>query len=108
MENLKTIAVSGAADKRESVLSERLSEQYQMLLFDKDPKALSDIYDSLLANNHNINIEKMSCERQLGSRYHYSFWFCINERVVRKVKKVATAKIIIIMENDDEFTKSIK
>jgi hypothetical protein len=30
-----------------------------------------------------------------------------DEEVVRKVKKVATAKIIIIMENDDEFTKSI-
>jgi hypothetical protein len=43
----------------------------------------------------------------LGSRYHYSFWFCNDEEVVRKVKKVATAKIIIIMENDDEFTKSI-
>jgi hypothetical protein len=42
----KTIAVIGAADKRNFVLRE-LSEQYQMLLFDKDPKALSDIYDSL-------------------------------------------------------------
>jgi hypothetical protein len=31
--------------------------------------------------------------------------FFNDEEVVRKVKKVATAKIIIIMENDDEFTK---
>jgi hypothetical protein len=53
----KTIAVIGAADKEISSVESCL-EQYQMLLFDKDPKALSDIYDSLLANNHNINIEK--------------------------------------------------
>jgi hypothetical protein len=34
------------------------------------------------------------------------FWFCVNA-VVEKIKEVATAKIIIIMENDDDFTKSI-
>jgi hypothetical protein len=44
----------------------------------------------------------------LGSRYYYSFWFCVNDAaVVEKIKEVATAKIIIIMENDDDFTKSI-
>jgi hypothetical protein len=44
----------------------------------------------------------------LGSRYYYSFWFCINDAaVVEKIKEVATAKIIIIMENEDEFTSSI-
>jgi hypothetical protein len=39
--------VIGAADKRNFAVLRELSEQYQMLLFDKDPKALSDIYDSL-------------------------------------------------------------
>jgi hypothetical protein len=43
----------------------------------------------------------------LGSRYYYSFWFCVNDAaVVEKIKEVATAKIIIIMENDDDL-KSI-
>jgi hypothetical protein len=110
MENLKTIAVIGAADKRNFDVLRELSERYQLLLFDKNPKALSDIYDSLLANNPNINIEKMSCATDASWEADIIILsgFCINdEEIVRKVKKVATAKIIIIMENDDEFTKSI-
>jgi hypothetical protein len=87
MENLKTIAVIGAADKRNFVLRE-LSEQYQMLLFDKDPKALSDIYD-LLWQHHNINIEKMSCATDASWEADIIILsgFCNDEEVVRKVKR---------------------
>ena len=87
-----------------------LSEHYQLLLFDKDPKALSDVHDSLLANNRHINIEKMSCATDASWEADIVILSgcCINdEEIVQKIKKVATAKIIIIMENDDEFTKSI-
>ena len=110
MQNIKTIAVIGASDKKNFAVLRELSEHYQLLLFDKDPKALSDVHDSLLANNRNINIEKMSCATDASWEADIVILSgcCINdEEIVRKIKKVATAKIIIIMENDDEFTKSI-
>ncbi|MFT6717557.1 MAG: ribosomal protein L18E, partial [Saprospiraceae bacterium] len=110
MQNVKTIAVIGAADKRNLTVLKELSDRYQMLLFDKNSKALSDICDSLLTNNRNVNIEKMSCATDASWEADIIILsgFCINDaEIVRKVQKVATAKIIIIMENDDEFTKSI-
>jgi hypothetical protein len=110
MQNVKTIAVIGASDKRNLTVLKELSEQYQMLLFDKDPEALSEIYDSLLVNNRSAKIEKMDCATNASWEADIIILsgFCINdEETVQKIKKVATAKIIIIMENDDEFTKSI-
>jgi hypothetical protein len=110
MQNVKTIAVIGASDKRNFAVLKELSERYQVLLFDKNPKALSDTYDSLLANNHHVNIEKMSCATDASWEADIIILsgFCINDaEIVRKIKKVATAKIVIIMENDEEFTKSI-
>lgn len=110
MQNVKTIAVIGASDKRNFTVLKELSEQYQMLLFDKDPVALSEIYDSLLVNNRNAKIEKMACATNASWEADIIILsgFCINdEETVQKIKKVATAKIVIIMENDDEFSKSI-
>lgn len=110
MQNVKTIAVIGASDKRNFTVLRELSERYQMLLFDKDPVAISEIYDSLLANNRNVTIEKMACATDASWEADIIILsgFCINdEETIQRIKKVATAKIIIIMENDDEFTKSI-
>lgn len=104
------MAVIGASDKRNFTVLKELSEHYQLLLFDKDPKALSDVHDSLLAKNRNINIEKMSCATDASWEADIIILsgFCINDaEIVQKIKEVATAKIMIIMENDDEFTKSI-
>lgn len=110
MQNVKTIAVIGASDKRNFTVLKELSERYQMLLFDKDPEALSEIYDSLLVNNRNGKIEKMACATNASWEADIIILsgFCINdEETVQRIKKVATAKIIIIMENDDEFSRSI-
>lgn len=110
MQNIKTIAVIGASDKKNFAVLKELAEHYQLLLFDKDPKSLSDVHDSLLANNRNSNIEKMSCATDASWEADIIILsgFCINDaEIIQKIKKVATAKIIIIMENDDEFTKSI-
>lgn len=104
------MAVIGASDKRNFTVLKELSEHYQLLLFDKDPKALSDVHDSLLAKNRNINIEKMSCATDASWEADIIILsgFCINDaEIVQKIKEVATAKIMIVMENDDEFTKSI-
>ncbi|SDY01813.1 hypothetical protein [Flavobacterium degerlachei] len=110
MQNIKTVAVIGASDKRNFTVLRELSERYQMLLFDKDPVGLSEIYDSLLANNHNVIIEKMACATDASWEADIIILsgYCINDQeTIQRIKKVATAKIIIIMENDDEFTKSI-
>lgn len=110
MQNVKTIAMIGASDKRNFTVLKELSERYQMLLFDKDPIALSEIYNSLLANNRNITIEKMACATDASWEADIIILsgFCIDDQeTIQRIKKVATAKIIIIMENDDEFTKSI-
>ena len=110
MLNIKTIAVIGASDKRNFPVLKELSARYQMLLFDKNIKALSDIHKILLQENHHGSIEKMNCPTNASWEADLIILsgFCINDaEVVQNVKKVATAKIVIIMENDDEFTKSI-
>jgi hypothetical protein len=112
MQNVRTIAVIGAAEKRNFPVLKELSEHYQLLLFDKNPKALSAIHESLLAQNRHGFIEKMDCAVNASWEADIIIilsGFCINDAaVVEKIKEVATAKvIIIIMENEDEFTTSI-
>lgn len=110
MQNIRTIAVIGAAEKRNFTVLKELSEQYQLLLFDKNQKALSDIHESLLSQNRHGYMEKMDCAVNASWEADIIILsgFCINDAaVVEKIKEVATAKIIIVMENEDEFTSSI-
>ncbi|MBE0393385.1 MULTISPECIES: hypothetical protein [unclassified Flavobacterium] len=110
MQNIKTIAVIGASDKRNFAVLNELAARYQMLLFDNNEKALLEIHQALLAQNRYAKIEKMACATNASWEADIIILsgFCINDsNVVQKIKKVATAKTIIIMENDDEFTKSI-
>jgi hypothetical protein len=110
MENVRTIAVIGASEERNFPILKELSERYHLLLFDDNQKALSQIHESLVAQNRHGVIEKMNCA--LNASWEADIiilsGFCVNDAaVVEKIKEVATAKIIIIMENDDDFTKSI-
>jgi hypothetical protein len=110
MENIRTIAVIGASEERNFSILKELSERYHLLLFDNNKQALTDIHESLVAQNRHGEIEKMDCA--LSASWEADIiilsGFCVNDAVVvEKIKEVATAKIIIIMENDDDFTKSI-
>lgn len=110
MQNIRTIAVIGAADKRNFLVLKELSERYQLLLFDKNQKALSAIYESLVVQNRHGYIEKMDCAVNASWEADIIILsgFCSNDSaVVEKIKEVATAKIIIIIENEDEFATSI-
>ena len=110
MQNSKTIAVIGASDKRNFTVLKQLSTRYQLLLFDKDEKALSEIHNALLLENRYASIEKMTCPTNASWEADIIILsgFCINDTdIIHNIKNVATAKIVIIMENDDEFTKSI-
>lgn len=110
MQNVKTIAVIGASDKRNFAVLNELASRYQLLLFDRNENALSEIHQALMAQNRYASIEVMSCAINASWEADIIILsgFCINDpEVVQKIKNVATAKTIIIMENDDEFTKSI-
>jgi hypothetical protein len=110
MQNIKTIAVIGASDKRNLAVLHELATRYQLLLFDTNEKALSVIYQELLVENRYATIEQMFCavDASWEADIIILSGFCINDsQVVQKIKNVATAKTIVIMENDDEFTKSI-
>lgn len=110
MQNVKTIAVIGASDKRNFAVLNELATRYQLLLFDSNEKALSEIYQSLILQNRYAAIEQMPCAINASWEADIIILsgLCINDaEVVQKIKNVATAKTIIIMENDDEFTKSI-
>lgn len=110
MQNVKTIAVIGASDKRNFTVLNELATRYQLLLFDNNEKALSEIYQALLVQNRYATIEQIPCAVNASWEADIIILsgFCIKDaEVVQKIKKVATAKTIIIMENDDEFTKSI-
>lgn len=110
MENIRTIAVIGASEKINFPVLKELSDHYHLLLFDKDQKALSDIHESLVAKNRHSVIEKMDCavDASWEADIIILSGFCINDTTfIEKIKEVATAKIIIIMENEDEFTLSI-
>ncbi len=110
MQNIKSIAVIGVSDQRNFKLLQQLSERYQILLFDKNPAILSEVHNSLLAKNRYASIEKMDCpvDASWEADIIILSGFCINDsETVQKIKEVATAKIVIILENDDEFTKSL-
>jgi hypothetical protein len=110
MENVRTIAVIGASEERNFPVIKELSERYHLLLFDKNEDALSDIHERLVAQNRHGNIEKMNCAINASWEADIiilSGLYVNDEDVVEKIKEVATAKIIIIMENEDDFTKSI-
>lgn len=110
MQNIKTIAVIGASDKRNFAVLNELAARYQLLLFDKNEQALSEIHQAVLSKNRYAYIEKMPCATNASWEADLIILsgFCINDAtVVQTIKEVATAKIIVIMENDDEFTKSI-
>lgn len=110
MQNVKTIAIIGASDKRNFAVLNELATRHHLLLFDNNEKALSEIYQALSLKNRYAAIEKMPCAVNASWEADIIILsgLCINDSdVVQKIKKVATAKTIIIMENDDEFTKSI-
>jgi hypothetical protein len=110
MHNVRTIAVIGASEERNFLVLKELSQRYQLLLFDKNEKALTYIHEKLLVANRYSYIEKMNCAVNASWEADVIILcgFCINdEQIVRKIKEVATGKIIIIMENDDDFIKSI-
>lgn len=110
MQNIKSIAVIGASDKRNFAVLNGLATRYQLLLFDNNEKALSEIHQALLQENRYASIEQMPCAVNASWEADIIILsgFCINDsQIVQKIKNVATAKTIIIMENDDEFTKSI-
>lgn len=110
MQNVKSIAVIGVSEKRNLKVLQQLSEHHQILLFDKNPTTLSEVYNSLLAKNRFASIEKMDCPIEASWEADIIILsdFCTNDsQIVQKIKEVATAKVVIIMENDDEFTKSI-
>lgn len=110
MENIRTIAVIGASEKRNFPVFKELAEHYQLLLFDKNEKALSDIYESLIVKNRHDYIEKMDCAVSASWEADIIILsgFCVSDlAAIEKIKEVATGKTIIIMENEDDFTKSI-
>jgi hypothetical protein len=110
MENIRTIAVIGASEERNFPILKELSERYHLLLFDKNENALLEIRERLVAQNRHGYIEKMNCAVNASWEADIiilSGLYVNDEDVVEKIKEVATAKIIIIMENEDDFTKSI-
>jgi hypothetical protein len=110
MQNIKSIAIIGASDKRNFAVLTGLATRYQLLLFDNNEKALAEIHQALLQENRYASIEQMPCAVNASWEADIIILsgFCINDsQIVQKIKNVATAKTIIIIENDDEFTKSI-
>jgi hypothetical protein len=90
---------------REISVLNRLAGRYQMLLFDNNEIALSDIYHSLLLQNRYAKVEKMPCAVNAsweadviilsGFVLMISKWF--------KDHKSSNSKTIIIMENDEFY-----
>lgn len=110
MLNIRTVAVIGASEIRNFPVLKELAEHYQLLLFDKNQKELSAIHERLVAQNRYGNIEKMDCAVNASWEADIIILssFCSNDvAVVEKIKEVATAKIIIIMENEQEVPATI-
>lgn len=87
MQNIKTIAVIGASDKRNFAVLNELAARYQMLLFDNNEKALLEIHQALLVQNRYAKIEKMSCATNASWEADIIILsgFCINDsNVVQK------------------------
>jgi hypothetical protein len=110
MENVKIIAVIGASEKKNFSVFKELANHYHLLLFNKNEKALSDIYQRLIVEYRDDSVEKMDCAVNASWEADVIILsgFCASDLVtIEKIKEVATGKTIIIMENEDDFTKSI-
>jgi hypothetical protein len=59
MENIRTIAVIGASEERNFSILKELSERYHLYYSIKE--ALTNIHESLMAQNRHGDIEKMDC-----------------------------------------------
>jgi hypothetical protein len=94
MENIRTIAVIGASEERNFSILKELSERYHLYYSIKE--ALTNIHESLMAQNRHGDIEKMDCA--LSASWEADIiilsGFCVNDAaVVEKIKEVATAKL---------------
>jgi hypothetical protein len=79
------------------------------LLFDNNEKALAEIHQSLLQENRYASIEQMPCAVNASWEADIIILsgFVLMIPKSFKIKMLLQQKTIIIIENDDEFTKSI-
>jgi hypothetical protein len=79
------------------------------LLFDNNEKALAEIHQALLQENRYASIEQMPCAVNASWEADIIILSGFVLMIPKSFKKLKCcySKTIIIIENDDEFTKSI-
>jgi hypothetical protein len=89
MENIRTIAVIGASEERNFSILKELSELLPPLLFDNNKEALTNIHESLMAQNRHGDRENGLCPASWEADI-IILSFCVNDAaVVERIKEVA-------------------
>lgn len=100
---INTIAILGAVEIPLSFIARRIPQQYKVLLFDKDPVKLAELYNPLLVNDALKNMEQMNCATNASWEADIvilSAACCSDVLIIEKIKQVSTGKIIIIIKDE--------
>lgn len=100
---INTIAILGAVENPLSFIARRIPQQYKVLLFDKDPLKLAELYNPLLVNDPLTNMEQMNCATNASWEADIvmlSAACCADGLIIEKIKQVSIGKIVIIIKDE--------
>jgi predicted dinucleotide-binding enzyme len=102
MSNKKTVAVLGISETNSIFLAKQIAKTNPVLLFDHDVVVLNAVYSQILLEYPNANAEIMICPTNASWEADViilSNAAAIDGNLIGKIRKVATGKIVLFLEN---------
>jgi ketopantoate reductase len=102
MSNRRTFAVLGVSEIKSIFLAKQIAKTNSVLLFDNDAVVLNTVYSQILSEHPNANTEIMICPTNASWEADViilSNAATTDENLIKKIRKVATGKIVLVVAN---------
>lgn len=103
MSNKKTFAVITVSEPKSLFLAQQIAKANPVLLFDKNPTTLLEVHTQILLENPEAKVEMMICPTNASWEADIiilSNYAATDSALAEKIRKVATGKIILVLENE--------
>ena len=103
MSNKKTFAVITVSEPKSLFLAQQIAKANPILLFDHNPTKLLEVHTQILLENPEAKVEMMICPT--NASWEADIIILSNDAatdvtLAEKIRKVATGKIILVLENE--------
>lgn len=103
MSNKKTFAVINVSEPKSLFLAKQIAKANPVLLFDQNPTTLLEVHTQILLENPEAKVEMMICPTNASWEADIiilSNYAATDIILAEKIRKVATGKIVLVLENE--------